>query len=236
MIPDLVKCPDPLGPNRENLWCVDVPLPTALRLEWVIKAAAAGKHVLCEKPIAPTVAEALQMTSACREAGVLFMDGTMFAHHTRLGEMERELPGIGSVSRMVSSFSFPGDDAFQAGNVRVSSKLEPLGALGDLGWYNCRLSLWAFGYELPESVSMNVHRRSESGVPTDVSCALKFSGGRLSLFDNSFHHALRQNAELIGRNATLTMTDFCIPEHRDVAKSEPPPCIDAFFFLQPTNW
>jgi len=196
---------------------VYIPLPTGCRLEWVKKAAAAGKHVLCEKPIAPTLAEAFEMTEACRAAGVLFMDGTMFEHHTRLAAVTAELPKVGRLSRVVSSFSFSGGAEFEKSNIRMGS-LEPLGCLGDLGWYNARLTLWAFGWELPTEVSMHVHRQSDDGVPTDVTCTLRFSGNRLATFDNSFFHALRQRAEFVGDHGTLSMDDFCVPEARAEAK------------------
>jgi hypothetical protein len=58
--------------------------------------------------------------------------------------------------------------------------------------------LWAFKLELPEKVSMTVHRKSAGGVPTDITCTLKFSGGKLAQFDNSFFHSLRQGAEIVG--------------------------------------
>src|SRR6478735_2024713 len=60
-----------------------IPLPTGIRKEWVIKAAKAGKHVLCEKPCAPTAAEVKEMIDVCRQHNVQFMDGVMFMHSGR---------------------------------------------------------------------------------------------------------------------------------------------------------
>ena len=62
---------------------VYLPIPTGLRKEWVIRAAQAGKHVLCEKPCAPSLADLQAMTEACRQHGVQFMDGVMFMHSAR---------------------------------------------------------------------------------------------------------------------------------------------------------
>jgi hypothetical protein len=59
---------------------VYVPLPTAVRKAWLIRAAAAGKHVLSEKPVAANLRDAEEVLAACRRNGVQFMDGVMFMH------------------------------------------------------------------------------------------------------------------------------------------------------------
>ncbi|WP_340138666.1 AAA family ATPase, partial [Vibrio vulnificus] len=56
---------------------------------------------------------------------------------------------IGEVRRVVCGFTFPATEDFMAGNIRVKRELEPLGAIGDLGWYCARFALWAFRYESP---------------------------------------------------------------------------------------
>src|SRR5687767_14350958 len=66
---------------------VYIPLPTGLRKEWVLRAAAAGKHVLCEKPCAVNLADLREMTEACRRHRVQFMDGVMFMHSMRLTQI-----------------------------------------------------------------------------------------------------------------------------------------------------
>jgi len=58
-----------------------------MHTEWVIKAARAGKHVLCEKPCAPTAGALADIVAACRAAGVLFMDGVMFMHSQRVPQV-----------------------------------------------------------------------------------------------------------------------------------------------------
>src|SRR5271154_1454660 len=66
---------------------VYVPLPTGLRKEWVLRAAAAGKHVLCEKPCAVSAAELKEIISACIKNRVQFMDGVMFMHNPRMAKV-----------------------------------------------------------------------------------------------------------------------------------------------------
>src|SRR5215471_7072705 len=67
----------------KNVDAVYIPLPTGLRKPWVLRAAAAGKHVLCEKPCGLNLAEVQEMVAACRKNGVQFMDGVMFMHNPR---------------------------------------------------------------------------------------------------------------------------------------------------------
>src|SRR4029079_7073075 len=66
--------------RRSDVDGVSVPLPTSIRREWVVKAAEAGKHVLCEKPCGPTAADVRAMLDACRKNRVQFMDGVRFMH------------------------------------------------------------------------------------------------------------------------------------------------------------
>ena len=88
---------------------VYVPLPTALRKTWVLRAAAAGKHILCEKPCAASVAELEAMLSACQKHSVQFMDGVMFMHNPRLEKIRKVLndgKSVGRLRRISSAFTF----------------------------------------------------------------------------------------------------------------------------------
>src|SRR5262245_38236095 len=130
--------------RRPDVDAVYIPLPTGIRREWVVKAAEAGKHVLCEKPCGPTAADVRAMLDACKAKKVQFMDGVMFMHSARLPLLRKVLDdgeSVGAVRRITSQFCFSGPEEFMRKNIRVSGDLEPLGALGDLGWYTIRLSL-----------------------------------------------------------------------------------------------
>ena len=154
---------------------VYIPLPTGLRKEWVLRAAAAGKHVLCEKPCGLSVADVREMTEACQKNRVQFMDGVMFMHNPRLPRLRELLDDgktIGPIRRIMSVFSFGNDEAFFDANIRVHSALEPTGCLGDLGWYCIRFALWAMNWTLPREVtskilSVRANRLSPSAVPAD---------------------------------------------------------------------
>jgi predicted dehydrogenase len=77
--------------DRADVDAVYIPLPTGIRKEWVIRAAQAGKHVLCEKPCGVNSAEVKDMIDACREKRVQFMDGVMFMHSQRLPMLRQVL-------------------------------------------------------------------------------------------------------------------------------------------------
>ena len=188
---------------------VYIPLPTTFHKEWTIRCAEAGKHVLCEKPVGRDRAEVEAMIDACREHGVQFMDGVMFMHHARLATMREHLPRLGPQVDYVSSVhSFkPADDAFFAENIRVNPDTEPLGCMGDLGWYNVRFSLFLANNELPIS-ARGVFHRMINGVPTHATAELVFPNGMVSSFQCSFHHPTRQWADACGPDGRLRVHDF----------------------------
>lgn len=199
---------------------VYLPLPTAVRTEWALKAIAKGKHVLTEKPIAANAKDAAQVIKACEEAGLQYMDDSMFMHHERTNSIRLALddPAFGPPNHVTSSFSvaFPSEDVLHA-NVRSSAAAEPLGALGDLGWYNVRFSLFVFGYEMPQSVSCVFHESTADGVPLALTSTLRFSGGRTATFDCSFRRSLRQWAEVASSARTLYLDDFVVPQEATAA-------------------
>src|SRR5262249_18039358 len=151
-------------------------LPTGIRKEWVCQAARAGKHVLCEKPCATSSADLGAMLAACQENDVQLMDGVMFMHSARLPLLRQTLDdgrSIGDVRRITSQFSCLPSDDFLATNIRGSSLLDPLGCLGDLGWYNIRFSLWVMKEHLPQRVAGRLLAEHGQGngppVPTEFS-------------------------------------------------------------------
>ena len=135
---------------------VYIPLPTKLRKEWIVRAAKAGKHVLSEKPCAVSFTDMEDILAACRKHRVQFMDGVMFAHNRRLDQIRQVLDdgtSVGGLRRITSHFSFLGGEEFLKKNIRAAEDLEPLGCLGDLGWYCIRLALWTMKWQLPVEVS-----------------------------------------------------------------------------------
>jgi len=196
-----------------------IPLPTGLRKEFALRAAAAGKHVLCEKPCAANAAELHEMLAACRQNQVQFLDGVMFMHSPRLAKVREVLDdgqSIGQVRRIASAFSFyPGEDFFNS-NIRANGALEPAGCLGDLGWYCIRFALWTLNWQLPKAVAGKILSQSEAlpnrpSSPTEFSAELIFHGGVSVQLFCSFLTANQQWAHVSGQNGWLLIPDFVHP-------------------------
>jgi predicted dehydrogenase len=205
--------------DRKDVDAVYIPLPTGIRKEWVIRAAEAKKHVLCEKPCGASVQEVKEMLQACEKNGVQFMDGVMFMHSKRLPLLRQVLDdgrSVGQVKRINSTFSFFGGDDFLKQNIRVSNSLEPLGCLGDLGWYNIRFSLWVMNYRMPESVTGRLIQHTgdpQTGVPLEFSAELFFPAGVSAHFYCSFMTANQQAASISGTQGHANLQDFVLPFH-----------------------
>jgi predicted dehydrogenase len=204
--------------DNDQVDAVYIPLPTGLRKEWVIKAAEAGKHVLCEKPCAISAADLSEMIEACQSRNLQFMDGVMYMHSQRLQEIHRELHQdkvVGDIRRIACQFSFRAPDEFLTENIRSSGDLEPAGCLGDLGWYTIRYSLFAMDYQMPKKVCGRIHRsHARSGaapVPMEFSAELLFDNGVTAGFYNSFLTEHQQWANVSGSRGNLQVNDFVLP-------------------------
>lgn len=194
--------------EQEDIEAVYIPLPPSLHMEWTIKAAERGKHVLCEKPLAANAAEARAMVSACRANQVQLMDGVMWVHHRRTAMMKEDMQSgtLGPLRRVTAAFSFNWDE-IPEDNIRVSKELGG-GALGDLGYYCVRAILWAFD-ELP--VSVYAAARFHRGVDFNLAGLLWFEGERMASFDCGFDTASRRWFEVAGTRRSLVCDDFVVP-------------------------
>jgi predicted dehydrogenase len=218
--------PRACGSYEELLQRVDVdavylPLPTGIRKEWVIRAAESGKHVLCEKPCAANAQDVREMLEACRRNKVQFMDAVMFMHSARLAKIRETLDdgtSVGQLKRIATQFSFFGGEEFLRENIRANGRLEPLGCLGDLGWYTIRFALWAMNYQLPERATGRLLAEyglpgDEARVPIEFSGEVLFPGGVSACFYCSFVTENEQWAILSGAKGNLRVSDFVLPWH-----------------------
>jgi predicted dehydrogenase len=190
---------------------VYIPLPNNLHGEWTMKAAERGKHVLCEKPLAPTAAEAQRIVEFCRTKGVRLMDGFMWPHHPRTARLRQVLTSgsIGEVRRVAGAFTFrmrPLDPA----NIRLQPD-KGGGSLLDLGCYPVFGIRWAFG---AEPVAAFATARMEYGVDVEMSGVLRLTDGRVGAFDCGFTLPLRQWLEITGTEGTLFVPEMWVPGRR----------------------
>jgi predicted dehydrogenase len=218
--------------QRTDVDAIYLPLPTGMRKEWALRAARAGKHLLVEKPIGVHSAEVEEMIAECAKSNVQFMDGTMFMHHPRLAQMQQSIQrgDIGEIRHITAQFSFHGGDEFARTNIRTDGDLEPMGALGDVGWYCVRMILWAMGFQEPHTVTARVfstmqNAKAQRSVPAEMSAELLFAGGASAQFHCSFVAQHCQLVKISGTQGYLTLQDFVLPftgeaQRYEVLKSE----------------
>jgi predicted dehydrogenase len=181
---------------------VYIPLPNSLHAEWTVRAAEHGKHVLCEKPMAPTVAECQQMVSACRTAGVRFMEGFMYRFHPQHARVRALIESgvIGKPSLVRSSFCVlmqrPADD------IRFSAELGG-GSLMDVGVYAIDAVRWLLGAD-PVSASGESFVDAR-GIDLSASAALNFPANVLASVTCSFIANGGGNYEVFGPDGKITV-------------------------------
>ncbi len=146
------------------------PLPNNLHVVWTIKAAEAGKHVLCEKPIALTVEETRKLVETRDRTGVKIQEAFMVRTHPQW-LVARDLIHAGRIGKLQAIngfFSYFNDDA-----ANIRNRIETGGALLDIGCYCIHLSRFILGEE-PRKVSALIKRDAESNVDKLTSAILDF--------------------------------------------------------------
>ena len=188
---------------------VYVPLPNHLHAEWVKRAANAGKHVLCEKPMALTASQAQEMADHCAQRQVRLMDGFMWPHHPRTQKLRDTIAAgtIGTVQKVVSAFTFKMDE-FDANAFRLQPEAGG-GGLYDVGCY-CIFATRLFMGAEPTSVVAKAQQYN--GVDVDLTAILTFADGRTAHFDCGFAHPLRTHVEIVGTTGLIRVPNLWIPD------------------------
>ncbi len=176
------------------------PLPNHLHVPWSIRAAEAGKHVLCEKPAGMNAAEVRDLIAARDRAGVTMGEAFMVQTHpqwVRLVELVRA-GRIGQLRSAVGTFSYFKLDADNIRNIREYGG----GALMDIGCYPIKCSRMVFGEE-PTRVSASIVRDpSLSNVDILTSAILDFPSGH-SIFTCSTQVQLQQSMRFYGSTGRI---------------------------------
>ena len=156
----------------DDVEAVYISLTNEQHLPWSVAALEAGKHVLCEKPLALDAAEVERMTAAALAADRLLVEASWYRWHPRVRLAQSRLPDIGPVRHVAAGFRF---DGRLDGNYRLEVERGG-GALYDVGCYAVSACLWAVGRGLPEDVVA----RSElgpTGVDLDTRAILRWAHG-----------------------------------------------------------
>jgi predicted dehydrogenase len=215
---------------------VYVPLPNHLHAEWTIAAVEAGKHVLCEKPLALTAADAERMVEAADRAGVHLMEAFMYRLHPSWIAV-RELVAAGRLGDIVaihSSFAYFNDDPANIRNVAEYGG----GALYDIGCYCVNLSRMLFDAE-PRRVEASISRDPDTGTDVTTSALLEFETGVAS-FTCSTRAEDDQQVHVHGTKGRISVAiPFNIPPDRPTeitvfAGGDPPVAPDREVLTFPT--
>jgi predicted dehydrogenase len=180
---------------------VYIPLPNHLHREWAMAAAAAGKHVLCEKPLAVTSAEAAAMVEACAAAGVKLMEAFMYRLHPLWAAVRRMVTDglVGELVAVQSFFSYRNVDPANIRNIAGYGG----GALLDIGCYPVNLARMLFGAE-PTGVKAAIRHDPDFGTDVVTSAILDFDG-RHATFTCSTQIEPSQRVELVGTTGRLVV-------------------------------
>lgn len=194
--------------HDDEIDAVYIPLPNHMHMKWSIAAAEAGKHVLCEKPIALNVAEAEAMADAAADAGVVLREAFMYRFHPTWLAVRRLIDEgvIGRVTAIDSWFSYFNDDPDNIRNVLEYGG----GALMDIGCYNIHLSRMLMGGE-PTAIKASVQRDPVSGVDVYTAGILEFDD-RVSSFACAIRVEPDQRVEIYGSEGRISIEiPFNIP-------------------------
>ncbi len=192
---------------------VYIPLPNSLHRAWTIRAAEAGKHVLCEKPLALNASECREMGAAAREHGVKLMEAFMYRFHPRterVVEMARS-GALGKLEMVRSAFTFRLN---RPDNIRLDPELGG-GSLMDVGCYCVNVIRTSTGAEPVEVQAVSTP--APSGVDARMVGTLRFADGLFAPFDSALTMERREVYEVAGTDAWLQVPDAFLPGEADVS-------------------
>lgn len=187
---------------------VYIPLPNHLHKEWAMKAATAGKHVLCEKPVALSQEDLEEILAHFDKHNRLFMEAFMYQFHPQHQRVKDivEAGDIGEVKLFKSSHSFYMED----GDVNIRMDAEKGGgALWDVGCY----SLHALQYHLGSNAkNMTFKSTYENGVDVSTSGIVELENDVMAVIDCSFNTFGRNEYELVGTTGTIKVKNAFRPD------------------------
>lgn len=231
--------------SRDDVDAVYIALPPSLHHQWTVAACAAGKHVLCEKPLAQSAAEVVEMIDAANGANVRFLDATAWLHHERTDQFRKWLttatraPDAASAGAkqddLFAEESHVSDDQpsfrlgplrhvsaavsfpnpFQSDDHRLHADLGG-GALLDLGWYAAGMIRFAAG-GLPTQVYATAVMRGS--IDVRISATMRFGDEMTATLSCGFDTTTRKWCEIAGEEASIVCDDFTRPWAEKPARS-----------------
>lgn len=182
------------------------PLPNSMHAEWTVRAAEAGKHVLCEKPASVTLDGLNQMISATEANGVTVFEAFMHLHHPQTQRAKEMIDSgmLGAIQTVASWFHFylPPEDS---DNIRLSKDLVG-GGLWDVGVYPNSLAIYMIGDGPPAEI-WSQQIVGETGVDVAMRSQLRFKNGAVAQLSSGFRSPFREGAHIVGEYGTLVILE-----------------------------
>lgn len=200
--------------NDRNVDAVYNALPNSLHASWSNRAARAGKHVLCEKPLGRTAEECREMFQVAEDHGVTLMEAFMYRFHPRTEKMLSLVRSgvIGDVRLIRSSFTFR---LTKPGNIRTSAALGG-GALLDVGVYCVDVSRRIAAGRAIEAQAFANFDPAPDGVDKMLVGSVLFENGVAAQFDCALSIERREHLEIVGTLGSLSTVPAFLPGTSDV--------------------
>lgn len=175
------------------------PLPNHLHAEWTVKALRAGKHVLCEKPLALSLEEVDAMIAASKETGRILAEAFMYRHHPQTLIVKELVDGgaLGRLQLIKGAFTFT---LTRPGNFRSIKEMGG-GSIWDVGCYPISYARLIVGAEPAEVFGWQV--QGPGGSDVSFLGQMKFANGVHAQFDSGFQSPSRSHIEIVGDQASL---------------------------------
>lgn len=199
----------------EEIDAVYIPVPNHLHMEWTIRAAKAGKHILCEKPAGLNVEQVTRMIEACRDANVVFAEAFMYRYHPKHGRVKEIMNSgeIGEVRAIHANFTYNHCDDKQ--NVRFHKHMGG-GSLYDVGVYPISAARMFLGEE-PEAVTVHALFSPEyDDVDMMASGLIEFPNKVALTFDCGMWACARAEFEILGTKGRIVLPKVFGWENSDI--------------------
>ena len=187
------------------------PLPNSLHAEWSIRAVKAGKHVLCEKPLATSLSDVDAMQAASLETGKIIAEAFMYRHHPQTIQVKEMIAAgmIDKVQLLRGAFAY---QATRPADVRMEPTLGG-GSIWDVGCYPISYFRYLVGAE-PEEV-FGWQSLGPTGIDLQFTGQLRFPGEIYAHFHSSFISQPNQFIEIVGSQGIITVPQPFIPKQRE---------------------
>ena len=158
-----------------------LPIPCNLRFNYIEKTCLKKKNLLCEKPVCNNLNEMKKVEKIVKENNIMFLDATDFLYNPKLSLFKQEICDFNNVH---FKFYLKKDNFFIKNNIRTDKKLEPLGCLGDIGWYAIRWALFLFNDNVLDVKILE--KKIVNEVIFDLKAIIVFENNKKFIFDCSF--------------------------------------------------